>query len=86
MIRGIVARLDWGYFPAAAINGYTVTRRGDRWSLVAQIVHRNAYNLDQRPLHFIAPYRGGEWRWELREFRIADDRPVLIGTLGPPLP
>jgi hypothetical protein len=85
-IRGVVGRIDWGYFPAAALNGYTVTWRRDTYTLVGNLVSRNSYNLAQRPLHFIAPHKGGEWRWELRDFRIADERPVVTGTLGPLLP
>ena len=82
-IRGVVGRLEWGYFVAAAINGYLVTRRGRTWSLRATIVHRNGYNLAQRPLWFVAPHKGGTWRWEVQTWR--EEGLSFIATLGPPV-
>lgn len=82
-IRGVVGRLEWGWYVAAAINGYLVTRRGRRWSLRATIVQRNGYNLAQRPLWFVAPHKGGTWRWPVQEWR--EEGLSLIATLGPPV-
>lgn len=79
--KGIIGRLEWGYFVAAAINGWLVTRRGSEWRLRATIVQRNAYNLAQRPLWFVADHKGGTWRWPVREWR--DEGLWFVATLGP---
>lgn len=88
-IRGVVGRITWGYFDAATINGYTVTRSVDnRWSVSATVVTKNDYNLRQRPLHFVAPHAKGEWRWPIDAIDMGtDEGPTqLRATLGPPLP
>lgn len=82
-IRGVVGRLEWGYFVAATINGYRVTRCGTTWTLRGTLVQRNAYNLAQRPLWFVAPHKGGTWRWPVREWR--DEGLAVVATLGPPV-
>lgn len=83
-IRGVVARLEWGYFVAAAINGYTVTRDGEEWKARGTVVLADAFNLTRRPLRFVAPTQHGEWVWPVREHTIVDGR--LTARLGPPEP
>jgi hypothetical protein len=82
-MSGVNGRLEWGYFVAATINWYRVTRRGETWSLRAMIVSRNGYNLAQRPLWFVAPHKFGACRWPVQEWR--DDGLAFIATLGPPV-
>ena len=39
VIRGVTARIVWARFPAAVVEGYTVTRsRAGAWSLVSATV------------------------------------------------
>jgi hypothetical protein len=84
-IRGVVGRIDWGYFRAAAINGYTVTRTGDTWTLRGTVVARDAFNLTRTPLIFVAPTKPfGELRWPIESFAIGDDG-VLRARLSPRL-
>jgi hypothetical protein len=70
-IRGVIGRVEWGYFTAAAIHGYTVTRTADTWRLRASVVMADAYKLAQRPLLFVAPTQRGEWRWRVRRYDLA---------------
>ena len=70
-VRGVIGRLEWGYFTAAAIHGYMVTRTADVWYLRASVVSTDAYKLAQRPLIFVAPTKGGEWRWTVRHYTLA---------------
>jgi hypothetical protein len=86
VIRGVVARIVWARFPAAVIEGYTVTRsRAGAWSLTAAtIVSANAYNLRQTPLTLVAPTEHGEWRWPIRTPIVSDRPPFHIAAdLGP---
>ena len=72
-ITGVVGHIKWGWNPAAAINGYTVTvTKHGVWSLRATVINANAFNLTQRPLVFVAPHEKGEWVWRLRAVRFVD--------------
>jgi len=88
-IRGIVGRIDWGYFAAAAINGYTAHQLADgQWSLHATVVTFDAFKIRQRPLVFVAPHQDGEWRWPIRTVDLGDGPGPreLQATLGAQLP
>ena len=67
-ITGRVAALKWAYYHAAAIEGYTVTRDERQvWTATGALVPGavDAFKLAQRPLYFVAPFKGGAWRWEI---------------------
>lgn len=88
-IRGVVGRIDWGYFAAAAINGYTVRHLPDgAWSLRGTAINVDAFKICQRPLTFIAPHKDGEWRWPVRTLDLGEGHGPreLQATLGPQLP
>lgn len=88
-IRGVVGRIDWGYFAAAAINNYTARQLADgTWSLHATVVNVDAFKIRQRPLVFIAPHRDGEWRWPIKILDLGEGHGPreLQATLGPQLP
>lgn len=84
-IRGVVGRIEWRYFVAAAIEGYTVTRSADnQWSLLATVIQADAFKLRQRPLVFAAPYDAGVWRWPIQSLDVGPNH--IRATLGEPLP
>lgn len=88
-IRGVVGRIDWGYFPAAAIHGYTAQQLIDgSWSLHGTVVTFDAFKIRQRPLVFVAPHQDGEWRWPIKTVDLGDGHGPreLQATLGPQLP
>lgn len=88
-IRGIVGRLDWGYFPAAAINGYTARQCADgTWTLHGTAINVNAFKIRQRPLVFVAPHKEGEWRWPVTRIDLGEGQGPreVQATLGPQLP
>lgn len=82
-MTGVVGKVTWGYYNAAAINGYAVTRNGSDWSLRATVIASDAYNLAQRPLVFVAPHQKGEWRWPVLEFQMVNGS--FTAKLGPPV-
>jgi hypothetical protein len=83
MLRGIVGRVKWQYYTAAAINGYTVTRiAGGGLSLVGTVVMRDAFKLAQRPLTFEAPHAKGIWAWPILAYTLTESG-RLTATLGP---
>lgn len=88
-IRGVVGRIDWGYFAAGAINGYRVHRCEDgTWDLQGTLVSFDAFKLRQKPLVFVAPHQDGEWRWPVQTLDVGEGMGPreLRATLGPQLP
>src|SRR4029434_4821853 len=72
-LTGVVGVIRWGYYNAVAVEGYTITRTGGTYTLVARVVPGliNALNLSMRPLVFVTPFlwegRQVEWTWPILE-------------------
>lgn len=84
-IRGRVALIKWAYYNAAAIEPYTVTRdSGKNWTASGAFVPGavDSFKLAQRPLFFVAPFKGGAWRWEIQRLTMLDGG-QFVATLGP---
>jgi hypothetical protein len=89
VIRGVVGRIDWGYFAAAALNGYAIRPCADgSWTFRGTVVTFDAFKIRQRPLVFVAPHQDGEWRWPVTAFELGEGHGPreCQGTLGPQLP
>lgn len=89
MITGVVGSIKWGtppgWYTAAGIHGYTVTcTKAGQWSLSAQLVLANAFNLSQRPLVFVAKLKDGEWRWPIASMTLDKDTQHISAQLGAP--
>ena len=83
-IAGVVGAVQWAYYQAATIQGYTVTRTGAAWSLRATVVAADAFKLSQRPLVFVATHQRGQWRWPIETLDVRGGQ--LTARLGPPFP
>ena len=82
-MTGHNARIEWGYFAAAVITGYTLTRTDDHWRVQGTVVEADSFKLSQQPLLFVAPHRYGAVRCPIVECSLVDGR--LTATLLPPL-
>jgi len=74
-IRGKVAVFKWAYFNAAAVEGYAVTRDPQKhWTATGHLVPGavDAFKLRQRPLFFVAPFKGGAWRWDVTSLALLE--------------
>jgi hypothetical protein len=83
-IRGKVALIKWSYYNAAAVEGYAVTQDASKqWTATGALVPGaiDRFKLAQRPLHFVAPFKGGAWRWEVESLAVDGDR--FTARLGP---
>jgi hypothetical protein len=89
---GAVGHLRWAYYAAAVLEGYTVDKTDQVWTLEAHVMQRDAFKLTQRPLVFVAPYRtraadgsprAAEWRWPVLSFTISPTG-HLVARLGAP--
>jgi hypothetical protein len=91
MLSGVVGYIKWGvqpgWYTAAQIEGYTVTRNkaGTVWSLTATVVLSDAFKMAQRPLAFVATHRKGAWTFPIvSPLALDPDTHRLTATLGPP--
>jgi hypothetical protein len=88
-VRGVEARVLWGYTTAAALGAWTAIKPDDGgpWTLTATVVTSNAFALDagqrdaQRPLTFLVQTAKGQWRWPVVTLQITGAS--LTATLGP---
>lgn len=76
-LRGVVAKLYWGYYLAARLEGYEVTRsdKGQgRFALTGRLVPgtADAFKLRQKPLRFVAPFRNSAGRERALEWMVVD--------------
>jgi hypothetical protein len=89
VLRGVVGTIKWGFYTAAAINGYTVTKeQNGQWVLTATVVLSDAFkmNLADHPLTFVAKHAKGEWSWPIESYRFHEGLTgPMTAKLGPPL-
>jgi hypothetical protein len=89
MLRGVVGLIKWGtspgWYTAAQIEGYTVTRNkaGTVWSLTATVVLADAFKMSMSPLTFVATHAKGAWTFPIVAHRLIEHH-QLTATLGPP--
>lgn len=88
VIRGVVGAIQWSYYKAAVVEGYTVIRQGPpkgphTWSLRARVVLVDTFKMAQRPLIFVAPYDHGTWRWPIVQYDQVGDH--FRAELGAPI-
>jgi hypothetical protein len=82
-VRGLAGVIRWGYFDAARVDGWTVTRTTETWTLAARIVSADPFKLTQRPLMFVAAHQQGAWHWPIERCEIAEG--AIRARLGPPV-
>lgn len=82
-ISGVDAHIRWAYYKAASLNGYTVTRAGQQWSVRGVVVLADSFKMTQRPLLFVATHAKGEWRWPILSHELHEGH--FTAQLGPPL-
>jgi hypothetical protein len=88
-IRGDKGRIDWGYFAAAAIYGFSIARNKDGgYTLTGTVVSLDSYKVSQRNLVFAAVLNDREWRWPVKSIDIAEGNGprAFVATLGAQLP
>jgi len=84
-IHGTIAAVKWSYFTAAAVHGYTVTQHAaGAWSVAGTFVPGlvDAYKIAQRPIYFVAPFKGGAWRWPIESLAVLEGG-RFTARLGP---
>jgi hypothetical protein len=72
VLRGAKGLIRWGYFHAAALQGFQITRDAQGYALTGNCVLRDSFNLAQKPLTFTMavqlgppPHHPAEWTWPI---------------------
>jgi hypothetical protein len=84
-LRGRGASVVWKYHTAAVVRTWTVVKSEEgAWTLSAGVDRADRFQLQQRPLQFVAPRSGGIgfFCWPIRTVTLG--REQLQATLGPP--
>jgi len=77
ILRGAKGLIRWGYFHAAALQGFAITRDAQGYQLTGNCVLRDSFNLAQQPLTFAMtvqlgppPHRTVEWTWPIETWTL----------------
>jgi len=72
-IRGARGLVKAAYLTAAEVTGYVLAKEPltGAWMVRATVVTSDPYLLAQPDLVFVAPHKGGAWRWALASHHIA---------------
>jgi hypothetical protein len=85
-LRGVEGKIVWHYHTAAECRAWTISRPattlGGQWTLEADLVRADAFQMQQRPLRFTAPRKGGFFCFPILGVTVGSAR--LAATLGPP--
>ena len=82
-LRGVRAQVKAAYRTAAEVTDYALTRDplSGAWVVRGTVTASDAYLLTQPGLVFVAPHKGGAWRWPITSFAIV--APHFEARLGP---
>jgi len=80
-IRGARGLVKAAYLTAAEVTGYVLAKEPltGAWMVRATVVTSDPYLLQQPGLQFVAPHKGGAWRWAIDAHRVAGG--TLVATL-----
>jgi len=72
-IRGARGLVKAAYLTAAEVTGYVLAKEPltGAWMVRATVVTSDPYLLAQPDLVFVAPHKGGAWRWPIASCRCA---------------
>jgi hypothetical protein len=76
------ARISWGYYTAAALRSWAISKSSRGWSLSAGIDRCDPFKLQQAPLLLTVPRPGGYFCFPIQSLTLGRER--LTATLGPP--
>jgi len=76
------ATIAWAWHTAAVCRSWRIHKvKTGQWSLVATVTRADLFKLQQRPLLFTVPRKGGHWVWPVKAVTVVDKQ--LTAALGP---
>lgn len=83
-LSGAEAVLTWGWHTAAVFRTWRITKDPNRpaWVLHGTVTRADRFKLQQRPLYFNAPRKGGYWCWPVVAVSLGRDD--VTAQLGQP--
>jgi len=82
-LHGGEGYVAWGYRTAALCTSWTVQRSFGYWTMRARVARVNPFELQQSPLEFRTPRKGGFLCWPVMTVSLVNSQ--LSATLGPPI-
>lgn len=82
-LHGGEGYVAWGYRTAALCTSWTVQRSFGYWTMRARVARVDAFQLQQQPLEFRTPRKGGFLCWPVMTVSLVNQQ--LSATLGPPI-
>lgn len=70
-ITGHEGQVRWSYLPAVIFGPWSFDGNGKGGTLTAQIVSRDEFRLQQRPLVVVVPAGRAQWRWSVTDLQIS---------------
>ena len=64
----------WVYLPAITFGRWSFTGTKSAGTLTAQIISRDEYRSEQRPLVIVVPAGRAEWRWSISDLQINGEK------------
>jgi hypothetical protein len=83
LLNGGEGYVAWGYRTAARCTSWTVQRSLGYWTLRAKVSSVDLFQLQQQPLEFRTPRKGGFLCFPVTSVQLVDKQ--LSATLGPPI-
>lgn len=81
-MHGGEATITWAWHTAAVCKSWRVHKSPQgKWSMVATVVRADPFKLQQQPLLFSAPRKGGRWCWPVRAVTL--EQTQITAALGP---
>ena len=82
-LHGGEGYVAWGYRTAALCTSWTVQRSFGYWTMRARVARVDPFQLQQSPLEFRTPRKGGFLCWPVMTVSLVNSQ--LSATLGPPI-
>ena len=83
VLHGGEATFSWAWHTAAVCRSWRIYKsKKSQWSLVATVTRADPYKLQQGPLLFNVPRKGGHWCWPVKAVTVLDHNQITA-ALGP---
>ena len=82
VVTGGEATISWAWHTAAVCRTWRIHKsKKSGWSLVATVTRVDPFKLQQRPLLFNVPRKGGYWCWPVKAVTVMGQQ--ITAALGP---
>lgn len=70
--KGHHGQVVWVYLPAMSFGPWSYVGDGKSGTFTAQVISRDEFRMQQRPLMVVVPTARSDWRWAITDLQITD--------------